>query len=72
MTHERTGSEASALCVTIEPLQSLLEVERDWRGLESRSDRSFFISWSWKFEPISMPKQPAGAVAGSLTAQNPS
>lgn len=38
---------AQPLGVTIEPLPPLLEVERDWRELESRSDRSFFISWSW-------------------------
>ena len=49
MIHGRAGSERRAgdLCVTIEPLPSLLEVERDWRDLEGRSDRSFFISWSW-------------------------
>jgi CelD/BcsL family acetyltransferase involved in cellulose biosynthesis len=35
------------LSVTIELLPPFLEVEREWRELESRSDRSFFISWSW-------------------------
>lgn len=38
---------ARALGVTLERLSAPGEVERDWRELESRSDRSFFRSWSW-------------------------
>jgi CelD/BcsL family acetyltransferase involved in cellulose biosynthesis len=33
--------------VTLARLPPLGEVERDWRELETRSDRSFFTSWSW-------------------------
>ena len=36
-----------SLRVTLERLPPLAEVERDWRDLEGRSDRSFFMSWSW-------------------------
>ena len=38
---------AQSLYVTLAPLPGLDEAERDWRALESRSDRSFFISWGW-------------------------
>ena len=40
-------SQSRSLYVTLAPLPGLEEVERDWRALESRSDRSFFISWGW-------------------------
>jgi len=33
--------------VTLAGLPLPGEVERDWRELETRSDRSFFASWSW-------------------------
>ena len=36
-----------SLCVTLAGLPLPGEVERDWRELEARSDRSFFTSWSW-------------------------
>ena len=36
-----------SLCVTLEGLPPLGDLERDWRDLESRSGRSFFTSWSW-------------------------
>ena len=39
--------DARSLCVTLEGLPPLGDLERDWRDLESRSDRSFFMSWSW-------------------------
>jgi CelD/BcsL family acetyltransferase involved in cellulose biosynthesis len=35
------------LAVTLERLPPLAEVEREWCDLESRSDRSFFVSWRW-------------------------
>jgi CelD/BcsL family acetyltransferase involved in cellulose biosynthesis len=38
---------AQSLRATLETPSSLDGVERDWRDLESRSDRSFFMSWSW-------------------------
>ena len=35
------------LRVTLLKLPDLFDLERDWRDLEGRSDRSFFVSWSW-------------------------
>ncbi len=35
------------LIVTLLRLPDLTDVEREWRDLEDRSDRSFFVSWSW-------------------------
>jgi CelD/BcsL family acetyltransferase involved in cellulose biosynthesis len=33
--------------LSLNSLPPLLELEHDWRDLESRSDGSFFVSWSW-------------------------
>ncbi len=35
------------LRVTLLKLPNLTELERDWSDLESRSNRSFFVSWAW-------------------------
>lgn len=43
-----TGANSrAAIDVALGPLPSLIELERDWRDLEQRSDGSFFVSWSW-------------------------
>jgi hypothetical protein len=41
------ASRGLSLTLTLNSLPPLLELERDWRDLEIRSDSSFFVSWSW-------------------------
>jgi len=32
---------------TIDPLEDLVQLEKEWLDLEARSDCSFFLSWTW-------------------------
>ena len=39
--------DSASYTVTCVPLQDQRALERDWRELETRSHRSFFLSWTW-------------------------
>src|SRR5512134_818617 len=41
------GSVSEEIQVSLGPLTDLAALERDWLGLQPRSDHSFFQSWTW-------------------------
>lgn len=43
----KTGRVSEEIRVSLDPLTDLAGLERDWLGLQPRSDHSFFQSWTW-------------------------